>query len=323
MLGAFPTLFDEARIGLSETHKATWLPYGLLRRLFFRVKQDSAGEWVCRRGLPGWIMFGALGGCAAVVKDSNGDPLAVWLAMMTWLLVLAGLKAIEYGATIRTWRSPYRDAALPAGALKGVLFASLCLVASGALLLFFFFQTHFAAVMGALVFIMLVNLAERTFDVFGSTGRRFMTVYAAEFASGLLEDGVPGAAVVVSLAPLLVAAYSREMDCVMPLEFDSKLVDEYGVNRGSRLLSMVNYRADTEVAADLLPGPDATGRVKNFHPAIADFITDDVDGVARLKQDVEEEDWKKAAAYGDRLLRRPGLRPRDGRPLESMEPAEA
>ena len=80
-----------------------------------------------------------------------------------------------------------------------------------------------------------------------------------------LRMGDSRAACVASLEPLLVAAYTDELDCIAMLCFPTHLVKEYDLKCGSRLLTVNTYRRNEQIAADLIPGPEKTNRYSNFH----------------------------------------------------------
>lgn len=99
------------------------------------------------------------------------------------------------------------------------------------------------------------------------------------------------AALVVSVEPLLVAAYSTDLDCVAMLEFPSFLVAQYGLEVSSRLVTCNGYWVDPEEPIDLRPGPGNTGDWTNFMPVIADFLTDEIDKVEARKAQISDEEW--------------------------------
>lgn len=137
-----------------------------------------------------------------------------------------------------------------------------------------------------------------------------------------LQNGDSRAAVVVSLRPLLVAAYTDELDCVVPLEFPAEFIREYGLREGSRLLTVNTYKNRDELDADLIPGPDGASAWSGFQPIIAEFVSDDFERIEERKSQISEAEWNRAYAMGKAYLkRRPGLW-RDGRPGHSFVPAE-
>jgi hypothetical protein len=137
-----------------------------------------------------------------------------------------------------------------------------------------------------------------------------------------LQIGDSRAAVVVSRTPLLVAAYTDELDCVALLGFPAQFLDRFGLNVGTRLLTVNTYWAMPQVAADLSAGPAELGRFQNFYPLIAEFLSDDSARIARRKAEIGEPEWERCLALGrEYLTRRPGLA-RDGSPFHSARPAK-
>ena len=130
------------------------------------------------------------------------------------------------------------------------------------------------------------------------------------------------AAVVVSTSPLLVAAYTDELDCVAVLRFSDTFVQAYDLEVGSRLLTVNTYwyPADS-YARDLERGPNESGYYGNFTPIIADFLTDDVETIQNHKERISESEWRRTVELGEKWLNE-DLPPRDGRPLYSSYEAQ-
>jgi hypothetical protein len=132
------------------------------------------------------------------------------------------------------------------------------------------------------------------------------------------------AAVVVSIDPHLIAAYTDELDCVALLRFPESFVEDYDLEIGSRLLSVNTYFYPGEChVEDLQVGPNAYGRYVNFNPFIADFLTDDVATLEERKAGISEDEWHKTAELGSSYLSERIAPPRDGRPLLSSLPAKS
>ena len=132
------------------------------------------------------------------------------------------------------------------------------------------------------------------------------------------------AAVVLKTSPLLVAAYTDELDCVAVLHFNERLVSQYHLEIGSRLLSvnLYDYMEDGSYETDLVPGPRTSGYFRNFTPLIADFLTDDTMRVAQRKTQINESEWRRTETLGQSYLSENYARPRDGRPFWSSMPFE-
>lgn len=135
-----------------------------------------------------------------------------------------------------------------------------------------------------------------------------------------LQQGDSRAAVVVSVAPLVVAAYTDELDCVALLRFPEQLTAEYRLGVGSRLLTVNRYFQGGERPGDLVPGPRDTQQYTNYTPIIADFLATDRGRVERRKAAIGEDEWARAMEMGRELWGR-GMRPRDGRPLHCGRPS--
>jgi hypothetical protein len=128
------------------------------------------------------------------------------------------------------------------------------------------------------------------------------------------------AAVVVSADPLLVAAYTDELDCVAVLHFASDSpVPQLAV--GTRLLTVNTYGAGGEYSADLVVGPRELGRWTRFHPIIADFICSDAAPVECRKSQISEDEWERAMQLGIAYLAQHPGKSRDGAPCWSRMPA--
>ena len=131
------------------------------------------------------------------------------------------------------------------------------------------------------------------------------------------------AAVVVSTSPLIVAAYTDEIDCVALLRFDDSLASQYALEIGSRLVTanIYYYLEESGYESDLIPGPATTARYGNFVPLIADFLTNDVERLAERKAEISEDEWLRTETLGQTYLTENIALPRDGRPCWCYEPA--
>jgi hypothetical protein len=135
-----------------------------------------------------------------------------------------------------------------------------------------------------------------------------------------LLGGDSRAAVVLKTDPLIVAAYTDEMDCVALLQFDAALAAGFNLKPGSKLLTINTYWPG-KIARDLTAGPNQLGRWGNFSPLIADFLTDDGDRLQARKQQIEPAEWQRAWTMGQAYLAAKPDKFRDGRPMYSQRPA--
>lgn len=143
----------------------------------------------------------------------------------------------------------------------------------------------------------------------------------------LLEEhlafGDSRAAVVVSTAPVLAAAYSDDLDCVAMLRFPRYFARRYQLSVGSKLLTVNTYYRQFTKHADLVFGPNHTGEWTGFFPLIAEFLSDDDRCIEDRKQEIDETEWQRCRELGDAyLFERPGVA-RNGRPRRCHEAAGA
>jgi hypothetical protein len=125
----------------------------------------------------------------------------------------------------------------------------------------------------------------------------------------------------MSSTPLLIAAYTDELDCIALLRFPDELTREYALQTRARLLTVNRYTLGGPISSDLENGPLSYGRFSNFMPIIADFVTDDVDRLHERKRAIAEDEWTRTWVLGQRYLERHGPLARDGRPPLSVRPA--
>src|SRR5205814_8579042 len=104
---------------------------------------------------------------------------------------------------------------------------------------------------------------------------------------------------------------------IIPLEFNEGLAEEFGLQRGRRLLAVNTYMSmeHRELGEDLKWGDRHTNLWGNACPLIAEFLSDDVDQIEQRKRQFSTERWQRTAELANEWRRGPGPRPRDGRPL--------
>jgi hypothetical protein len=135
-----------------------------------------------------------------------------------------------------------------------------------------------------------------------------------------LQVGDSRAACVLSVEPLLVAAFTDELDCVAILRFPDWLAGEHNLKVGDRLLTVNTYNRVPAVVPDLIAGPKQYRRYGSFYPVIADFFSDDAARIARRKADIAEPEWDRCATMASTYLQRYPGRWRNGSPLWSWQP---
>ena len=144
-----------------------------------------------------------------------------------------------------------------------------------------------------------------------------------------LQVGDSCAARVISVEPLLVAAYSNDLDCVTMLRFPLWLVEAHALRIEDRLLTINTYERPSGLktydtggrcASDLVLGPENTGWLANLYPVIADFFSDDRQKIAQRKSQIPEEDWRRCLYMGWDYRERFPKRWRNGSPIWSWAP---
>ncbi len=143
---------------------------------------------------------------------------------------------------------------------------------------------------------------------------RILEVLREHLAAGAAEP-----ALVISVKPLLVAAYTGDLDCVAMLKFPDWLVKEHNLKVGSRLLTVNTFQTPEhrKDAADLHFGPKRLPRFTNVFPIIADFVTYDKEAVAKRKTQILDEKWDRCETYGKQYHDKYPDLARNGSPLYS------
>ncbi|MFT5469954.1 MAG: hypothetical protein ACI8UO_005077 [Verrucomicrobiales bacterium] len=136
-----------------------------------------------------------------------------------------------------------------------------------------------------------------------------------------LWNGDARAAIVVEVDPVVVAAYSDELDCVVMLGFPDVLHEAFNFEPGLQLLAVNLYRSLKHgLAVDLVPGPRDSKLWGNFVPIIGEFFSEDWDRIEKCKSKIKDDEWQRcwdlASAY---VEARPGVW-RDGLPRAAQIP---
>jgi hypothetical protein len=135
-----------------------------------------------------------------------------------------------------------------------------------------------------------------------------------------LLDGDSTAALVIDAQKAVVAVYSVDMDCVVLLQFAPAVAAEHGWQVGTRLLSVNMYsHSRFGVAKDLIPGPAWSRVWGNFHPLIANILSDDQTRIQQRTNELSERVWARTQECVEKALKA-RIQPRDGRPLLAFLP---
>ena len=125
-----------------------------------------------------------------------------------------------------------------------------------------------------------------------------------------------------ALHPLLVAAYSDDLDAVVMLQFPSELVAEHSLTLHSPLITVNRYARVGRSSRDIIYGPAAQNLYKNVNPLIADFLSGDTEHLERLKRGISQPEWERCLTLGEAYLTQFGTIARDGRPTHTWHPAK-
>lgn len=125
---------------------------------------------------------------------------------------------------------------------------------------------------------------------------KFYSDMQTEQVAQTLKFGDTQPAVVVSTEPLLVAAYSDEMDAVVMLKFPSELSETYSLTPGTRLTTSCRYWIENSCAPDIFPGDGFSRQFTDF-TAVVQLFLGKGDDKLRAKTDLfGESTWARVAA---------------------------
>ena len=179
-------------------------------------------------------------------------------------------------------------------------------------------RTKLRALQPELLYPLRWLLADKRMIAGRAKGRRWLLTHVEEH----LQHGDSRAAIVVSVDPLRIAAYTGELDAVALLGFDRRFARGQALAAGQRLLVVNTYSPRSAgVATDLREGPGAHGRWGNFAPYVAEFLSDDTARIEARKKEIDEAEWLRTVTLAREWIERHGLAARDGRPLACANPA--
>lgn len=146
------------------------------------------------------------------------------------------------------------------------------------------------------------NVVNRKF-----TGR-FYSDMQIDYVARALCFGDTQPAVVVSAKPLIIAAYSDEMDAVVMLHFPVELTEKYSLAPGTRLTTSNVYFNGSKCAPDILPGGNFSRKFADFMPIVQLFIGKNDDAIRAKTALFGENVWARVAECAAEYRRlRPGV----------------
>jgi hypothetical protein len=137
-----------------------------------------------------------------------------------------------------------------------------------------------------------------------------------------LTRGDSRAAIVASVEPLVVSAYSDELDAVILVKFPDQLVKQYSLAVGDLLIASWTYPRFRPDPRDIVQGGHNLGRHNNGVPIVADFFSNSLDKIKQRKEGVAREEWDRVLALTPVALKRAEGKYRTSFPLYVGIPAE-
>lgn len=152
------------------------------------------------------------------------------------------------------------------------------------------------------------------FGSFKNLGAKMNADMRIKYVMEVLKLGDAQPALVISLDPFLIAAYSDEMDAVVMLKFPMELAERYGLSVGSRLAASCVYSEGrrSETSDDIFPGEGYSGNYRSFMPIVQLFLASNEDEVKANVSLFDEDRWRRVETLAeDYRKKHPGLS-RDG-----------
>lgn len=110
-------------------------------------------------------------------------------------------------------------------------------------------------------------------------------------------------AVVVSTDPLLIAAYSDEMDAVVMLKFFTEFAEQYNLSVGTRLTTSNVYFYGNTIAEDIHVGPKYSAQFSDFTPIVQLFLGKNDEKIMQKTSLFGEDTWQTVSQLADEYAR--------------------
>lgn len=141
---------------------------------------------------------------------------------------------------------------------------------------------------------------------------RFYSDMQIERVTNALFYGDTQPALVVSIDPLLVAAYSDEMDAVIILRFPTEFVEKYDLTVGTRLTTSNVYFEGEQIASDIFIGAGYLHRWIDFMPIVQIFLGKGDDKIRAKVELFSEDTWNRVAVLAEQYIYEHPMLCRDG-----------
>ena len=129
-------------------------------------------------------------------------------------------------------------------------------------------------------------------------GGRFYSDMKIDYVTRALYYGDTQPAVVMSVDPLLIAAYSDEMDAVVMLRFPAEFVSTYNLYPGCRLTTSNVYFTHPQFAKDIFYGEHFYHRYVDFMPIVQLFLGKKDEMIRQKAELFDEETWQMVRDKG-------------------------
>ena len=141
-------------------------------------------------------------------------------------------------------------------------------------------------------------------DKIGSKfSEKFRADMKIDFATKVLFYGDTQPAVVVSTAPLLIGAYSDEMDAVVMLRFPDEFAKQYKLTVGTRLTTSNVYFTERAIADDIHIGEKDSRQYTDFAPLVQLFFGKKDDKIMEKTKLFGEDVWQAVSEKANEYLR--------------------
>ena len=133
---------------------------------------------------------------------------------------------------------------------------------------------------------------------------RFRSDMRIEFVTRALFYGDTQPALVVSTSPLLIAAYSDEMDAVVMLQFPEDFAEQYHLTVGTRLTTSNVYFDGASIAEDIHVGEKYSRQYADFVPIVQLFLGKKDDKIMQKVYLFSADVWQTVSEKANEYARR-------------------
>ena len=141
---------------------------------------------------------------------------------------------------------------------------------------------------------------------------RFYSDMRIDFVTRALRYGDTQPALVISVNPLQIAAYSDEMDAVVLLRFPDTFVNQYSLYPGMRLTTSNVYFMDAQCAGDIFVGEHYSRQYTDFMPIVQLFLGKKDEKILAKAELFDENTWNRVREQANEYVNQHPELYRDG-----------